>query len=76
MHPLLRAPVLGKLGRVEDAAAYIDELVKIKPDVLERPREIIRLLFVMDKHVEMIWDGLCEAGLEKFSFRCWVADFN
>ena len=48
MHPLFRASVLGKLGRVEDAAAYIDELVKIKPDVLERPRENIRLLFVLD----------------------------
>ena len=62
-HPLFRASVLGKLRRIEEAAVYINELLEIKPDFLKRPREIIKLLFVLDEHVEMIWDGLCEAGM-------------
>ena len=32
----------------------------------KRPREIIKLLFVLDEHVEMIWDGLCKAGVREF----------
>jgi hypothetical protein len=35
-----------------------------KPHFLNRPRKNIKLLFVLDEHVEMIWDGLCKAGLE------------
>lgn len=62
-HPLFRASILGKLGRIDEATVYIDELLEIKPDFLKRPHEIIKLLFVLDEHVEMIWDGLCEAGI-------------
>ena len=62
-HPLFRASVLGKLSRNEEAVVYINELLEIKPDFLKRPREIIKLLFVLDEHVEMIWDGLFKAGL-------------
>lgn len=64
-HPLFRAAVLGKLSRYEEAVVYINELLEIKPDFLKRPREIIKLLFVLDEHVEMIWDGLCKAGVEE-----------
>lgn len=67
-HPMYRASVLGKLGRVEDAAPYIEELLEVKPDFLKRPREIIRLFFVLDEHVEIIWDGLCKAGIENESY--------
>ncbi len=64
-HPLLRAAPLGKLGRVEEAEIYIDELVQMKPEFLERPREYLKLLFVTEKHVEMIWDGLYKAGMRE-----------
>lgn len=63
-HPLLRAAVLGKLGRTKEAKVYLDELLRIRPDFPSRPREIIRLIFVLDEHIEMIWDGLRKAGLE------------
>ena len=64
-HPLFRASILGKLGRIEEAKAYIDELLAIKPEFPKRPKEYIRLLFVIDKHVEMIWDGLHKAGMRQ-----------
>ena len=64
-HPLFRAAVLGKLGRTEDAEIYVNELLEVKPEFLKRPREIIKRLFVLDKHVEMIWDGLQKAGMRE-----------
>ena len=67
LHPLFRAAVLGKLGRTEKANPYVHELVDIKPHFLKRPREIIKLLFVLDEHVEMIWDGLCKAGMRELA---------
>ena len=55
--PLLRAAVLGKLGRVGDAQAYVRELLQIKPDFPERSRDYVSRLFVTDEHVDMICDG-------------------
>ena len=62
-HPMFRAAVLGKLGRAGEAKPYVNDLIATKPDLLKRPCEIIRLLFVLDEHVDMIWDGLCKAGM-------------
>ncbi len=67
LHPLFRAAVLGKLGRAEKAKPSVNELLSTKPDFLKRPREIIKLLFVLDQHVEMIWDGLCKAGMRELA---------
>lgn len=63
-HPLLRAAALGKLGKTKEAGGYLDELLQMRPDFPARPREIIRLIFVLDEHIDMIWDGLRKAGLE------------
>ena len=63
-HPLLRAAVLGKLGRANEAKPFTEELLQIKPDFPQRPREYIRHLFVTDEHVDMIWDGLVKAGIQ------------
>jgi hypothetical protein len=68
-HPLFRGSILGKLGRIKEAKVYINELLQIKPDFLKRPHEYIKLLFVLDEHVEMIWDGLQKAGLEQVEYR-------
>jgi hypothetical protein len=57
--------VLGKLGRTKEAKAYINELLQIKPDFPKRPKEYIKLLFAIEKHVEMIWDGLYKAGMRE-----------
>jgi hypothetical protein len=56
---------LGELGRVKEAQVYINKLLQIKPEFPKRPREYIRLLFVLDEHVEMVWDGSQKAGLEQ-----------
>lgn len=62
--PVIRATSLGMLGRTEEARPHLEELLQIKPDFLQRPREYIRLLFVTDEHVEMVWEGLLRAGIE------------
>jgi adenylate cyclase len=62
-HPLLRAAALGKLGRTEEARGYLYELLEMRPDFPARSREIIRLIFVLDEHIDMIWDGLRKAGM-------------
>ena len=64
-HPIIRASILGKLGRNKKAKVYIDELLKIKPKFPKHPKEYIKLLFVTEKHVEMIWDGLYKAGMRE-----------
>ena len=64
-HPLFRASVLGKLGRIKEAKAYVDELLQIKPEFQKRPKEYIKLLSAIEKHVEMIWDGLYKAGMRE-----------
>ena len=66
LHPLFRASILGKLGKAKEAEPYIRELLQIKPEFLKRPHKYIRLIFVTDKHVNMIWDGLQQAGIEQF----------
>lgn len=63
--PLLRAAVLGKLERTDEAKPFIEELLRIKPDFRQKPREYIRPLFVTDVHVNMMWDGLMKAGLDE-----------
>jgi len=55
---------LGKLGRANEAKPFVDELLQIKPDFPQQPREYIRRLFVTDEHVDMIWDGLLKAGIQ------------
>jgi tetratricopeptide (TPR) repeat protein len=64
--PMWRAAALGKLGRAEEAQPYLEELLQIKPDFLQRPRDSIRPLFVTDEHVDMIWDGLRRAGISLY----------
>ena len=61
--------MLGKLGRIKQAEGYINELLQIKPESPKRPKDkdCIRLLFVLDKHVESIWDGLYKAGMRNWS---------
>jgi hypothetical protein len=64
-HRLFRVSVLGKLGRIKEAKAYVDELRQIKPEFQKRPKEYIKLLFATEKHVEMIWDGLYRSGMRE-----------
>ena len=64
-HPVLRAAVLGKLGRGDEAGPYIQELLELKPDFIARPADYMKPLIVTDDHVDMVWDGLVEAGIQR-----------
>ncbi len=61
--PLIRAAVLGKLGRRSDARKAADELMILLPDFKRKGPDLIRRLTFLDEHVEMLMDGLSKAGL-------------
>ncbi len=67
LEPMWRAANLGQLGRSAEAQAYIGKLLELKPDFVQRYREYIKPLHVLDRHVEAIWDGLCKAGITEYS---------
>ena len=59
--------MLGKLGRIKQAEGYINELLQIKPEPPKRPKECIRLLFVLDKHERLficLWQQPVDAPLD------------
>lgn len=64
-HELLRVAVLGKLCRTDEAKPYLHDLLACKPDFLKRGRETMKKLLALEEHVEMLWDGLCKAGIRK-----------
>ena len=61
--PLIRAAALGQLERRAEARKAIDELMALVPDFNLRGRILIRRLAYLDEHVEILWDGLCKAGM-------------
>jgi adenylate cyclase len=61
--PLCRAAVLGQLGRRADANAALQELLSLVPDFPTTGREQLRRIVFSENHVEMLWEGLCKAGL-------------
>lgn len=61
---VMKAAVLGQLGRPSEAAAQIEELMKIKPDFPPRARELLRRTLKVDSLIEEFVDGLRKAGLE------------
>jgi adenylate cyclase len=62
--PLIRAAVLGQLGRQVEAKKAVDELLALVPDFEHRGKIIIRRFAYLDEHVDMLVDGLRKAGLE------------
>jgi tetratricopeptide (TPR) repeat protein len=62
--PLIRAAVLGKLGRRSDAQHAAGQLFDLKPDFILRGPDLIRRLTFLDEHVAMLLEGLREAALE------------
>jgi len=61
--PLIRAAVLGQLDRRAEAEKAVDELLALMPDFNLRGQTLIRRLAYLDEHVEILWDGLCKAGM-------------
>jgi tetratricopeptide (TPR) repeat protein len=63
--PLIRAAVQGQLNQQAEAEKSLNELLDLIPDFKQRGKDLIRRFAYSDEHVEMIWDGLQKAGIEK-----------
>jgi len=61
--PLLKASALGSLGRIEEAAPYVEQILAIKPDFTKRAMEIIGLFLLDEELKQTILTGLIKAGL-------------
>ena len=62
--PLLKASVLGMLGRVDEGRQTVGDLLKLKADFSKRGRNLIQYYIKFDEIVEQIIAGLRRCGLE------------
>jgi adenylate cyclase len=62
--PVLRAAALGKLGRLQEASASVQELRRIKPDFERRVREFLPRTATSPEIWDDFLDGLRKAGLQ------------
>jgi adenylate cyclase len=60
---VLRAAVLGQLGRTAEAGAAASEILALVPDFLARARELIHRPILSDAIVDALLEGLGKAGL-------------
>ncbi len=61
--PMLYSAVLGKLGRIDEAKVYIEEMKELKPDFASRIREILSRACKAESLIDELMDGLKMAGL-------------
>lgn len=61
--PMMRAAVLGQMGKEEKARTALDELLKLEPDFSNRGRQLISRYVKVDDLVDAIIEGLRRAGL-------------
>jgi TolB-like protein len=62
--PLLKASVLGMLGKIDEGWQTVGDLLKLKADFPKRGRNLIRYYIKFDEIVEQIITGLRKCGLE------------
>ena len=62
--PLIRAAVLGQLGRQAEASKAGDELLALVPDFATRGHSLIQRMVYRKKHTEMLLEGLHKAGVK------------
>ena len=60
---MLRAAVLGQLGRVKEGETAVSELLALYPDFPQRGRELMRRLFFSTENVQALAVGLAKVGL-------------
>ena len=60
--PLVRAAVLGQLGRADDAQPYLQKLLSLQPTFQDRGRHFVRRLLYSKENVDMVYEGLKKAG--------------
>ena len=63
LDPMMRAAVLGQIGRKKEAKAAIGEILKLVPDFAARGRCLISSYVKVDDLVDLIIVGLRKAGL-------------
>jgi tetratricopeptide (TPR) repeat protein len=61
--PLLRAAALGKLGRTDEAAAAVRELLDLQPDFARRGLHLMPRWVFSAENVRLLANGLAKAGL-------------
>jgi adenylate cyclase len=61
--PLLRAAALGELGRLEEAARAVRELLALQPDFARRGRKLMPRWVFTEENVQLLVNGLAKAGL-------------
>jgi adenylate cyclase len=61
--PVMRASILGNLGRLDEALVYFDQVREQKADFDSRARELMRRSLKIDAVVDDVIDGLRAAGL-------------
>jgi adenylate cyclase len=61
--PMVRASILGNLGRVDEARTHLHLAQEQKPDFAPRARELMRRSLKVDSIIDDLVDGLDRAGL-------------
>jgi adenylate cyclase len=62
--PLLKASVMGLLGKIDEGRQAVGDLLKLKADFSKRGRNLIQYYIKFDEIVEQIITGLRKCGLE------------
>jgi hypothetical protein len=62
--PLMKASVLGMLGKIDEGRQAVGDLLKLKPSFPNCGRKLIRYYIKFDEIVDRIITGLRRCGLE------------
>jgi tetratricopeptide (TPR) repeat protein len=62
--PLSQAATYGQLGRKQEAKDALQKLVDVLPAFPVEGKGLLKVFVFLDKHVELLWDGLQKAGLQ------------
>ena len=62
-HPAIVIAALGKLGRIDEAAPYVDSLLADKPEFPECARDLMQRSLKVPELVDELADGLARAGV-------------
>ena len=62
---ILQAACLGKMGRKQEAASCLNNLVLSNPGIQTRLKEYISMFLSSDELIDGLYDGLVRAGLEE-----------
>ena len=63
--PLIRAAVLSQLDEKKEMKEALYQLMSLVPDFKQRGRSMIRRFAFSDSNVDLLWDGLRKAGIDK-----------